>query len=79
VNIATGIPKSVLDMAEAMAAEIDPAITARVTGTFRAADVRHVFASPARAESVLGWCARIRFADGMRELAAQAPTVTALH
>jgi dTDP-L-rhamnose 4-epimerase len=78
VNVATGIPKSVFDMAAAMAAEIDPAITPRVTGRFRAADVRHVFASPARAATVLGWCARIPFADGMRELAAEAPTVSAL-
>jgi dTDP-L-rhamnose 4-epimerase len=69
LNIATGIPKSVLDMATAMAEVIDPAITPRVTGTYRPTDVRHVFASPERAESVLGWRARIPFADGMKELA----------
>lgn len=69
LNVATGIPRSVLDMAVAMAEAIDPALTPRVTSTYRPTDVRHVFASPERAESVLGWRARIGFAAGMRELA----------
>ncbi len=43
-----------------------------VTGQYRLGDVRHVFASAARAEDVLGFRAREDFAEGMREFA-QAP------
>jgi dTDP-L-rhamnose 4-epimerase len=32
-------------------------------------DVRHVVAGPVRAESELGYSARVSFADGMREFA----------
>jgi dTDP-L-rhamnose 4-epimerase len=68
-NIASGTPKSVLDMATAMSKEIDPTLPPRVTGAFREGDVRHVFASPRRAEQILGWTARVSFTEGMTEFA----------
>jgi dTDP-L-rhamnose 4-epimerase len=68
-NIATGTPRSILDMALAMAGRIDPALSPRVTGAFRRGDVRHVFASPLRAQQTLGWRAQVDFDEGMRELA----------
>jgi dTDP-L-rhamnose 4-epimerase len=40
-----------------------------VTGDFRLGDVRHVFASPRRAERELGFRARVPFEDGMRSFA----------
>ena len=39
-----------------------------VTGDYRIGDVRHVVASPLRAEKELGFSARVEFADGMRAL-----------
>jgi dTDP-L-rhamnose 4-epimerase len=70
-NVASGTPRSVGDMAEALSSAMDgPA--PRTTGEFRLGDVRHVFASAARAESGLGFRASIGFTEGMAEFA-QAP------
>ncbi len=71
LNVASGEPRTVLDMARALAAAIGAGgPEPRVTGEYRRGDVRHVVASPARARDVLGFRAQIPFADGMRELAA---------
>ncbi|MEU9836866.1 NAD-dependent epimerase/dehydratase family protein [Streptosporangium sp. NPDC048047] len=65
-NIASGEPHTVGEMALALAGEGDgPAPV--VTGEYRLGDVRHIVASPLRAEAELGFRASIRFADGMRE------------
>jgi dTDP-L-rhamnose 4-epimerase len=40
-----------------------------VTGEFRAGDVRHVVASPQRAQRELGFHARVDFAEGISEFA----------
>jgi dTDP-L-rhamnose 4-epimerase len=71
LNVATGVPRTVGDMAAALARAMDgPA--PEVTGAWRGGDVRHVFASTDRAREVLGFSAGIGFEDGMREFA-QAP------
>lgn len=67
-NIASGEPRTVLDMASALAA-VMKGPQPLVTGHFRAGDVRHVVASPDRARRELGFIARVTFEDGMRELA----------
>jgi dTDP-L-rhamnose 4-epimerase len=67
-NVASGTPHTVGDMAWALADAFggpDP----QVTGQYRIGDVRHVVASPARAEAELGFRARTRFEDGVREFA----------
>jgi dTDP-L-rhamnose 4-epimerase len=69
-NIASGEPHSVGEMASALAAAFGPsAPPPEITGRFRLGDVRHVFASTDLAVRVLGFTARIRFADGMQEFA----------
>ena len=68
-NVASGEPRSVGEMAEALAS----AFGARpgderwpeVTGTYRLGDVRHVFASTVRARDELGFAATVPFDDGM--------------
>jgi dTDP-L-rhamnose 4-epimerase len=68
-NIASGTPRTVLDMAEAIARAVggpEP----QVTGEWRAGDVRHVFASARRALERLGFTASEDFDAGMREFAA---------
>jgi dTDP-L-rhamnose 4-epimerase len=67
-NIASGRPHTVGDMARALADAFggpEPV----VTGEYRIGDVRHVVASPVRAEKELGFTARVEFADGMRQFA----------
>ncbi|MGI8801253.1 MAG: NAD-dependent epimerase/dehydratase family protein [Solirubrobacteraceae bacterium] len=68
-NIASGRPRSIGEMAGALAraagADAPPPVT---TGEYRLGDVRHVFASPARAAAGLGFRATEDFDLGMREL-----------
>jgi dTDP-L-rhamnose 4-epimerase len=42
-----------------------------VTGAWRLGDVRHVVASPRKAAEGLGFTAKVNFAAGLAELAAQ--------
>jgi dTDP-L-rhamnose 4-epimerase len=67
-NVASGTPRTVGEMAEALAdAAGDDAPRPLVTGEFRLGDVRHVFASADRAERVLGFRATEDFQQGMAE------------
>ena len=69
-NVASGTPRRLLDMADAIADAFGPdAPRPEVVGGWRAGDVRHVFASPDRARVELGFSARVDFRAGMRDLA----------
>jgi len=68
-NVGSGAPRTVGDMAQALAAALrgpDPV----VTGGYRLGDVRHITADSSRLRAELGWTARVDFSDGMAELAA---------
>jgi dTDP-L-rhamnose 4-epimerase len=71
LNIASGAPRSVGEMARTLA-DVSGSDAPRpvVTGEWRAGDVRHVFASPDRAREALGFDAAEEFDAGMREFAA---------
>lgn len=70
LNVASGRPRTVLDMANALADATGPgAPRPEVVGGYRLGDVRHVVASPRRAAEVLGFEAAIGFEDGMAEFA----------
>jgi dTDP-L-rhamnose 4-epimerase len=78
-NVASGSPRTVGEMAAALAAAMDgpPPV---LTGQFRAGDVRHVVALPERARQELGFTASVGFAQGMAEFARaplRAPATTA--
>jgi dTDP-L-rhamnose 4-epimerase len=68
-NVASGTPRSVLDMAVALAAAIPDAPAPEVTGEFRLGDVRHVFASTDSAREQLGFVANEDFTAGVAEFA----------
>jgi dTDP-L-rhamnose 4-epimerase len=68
LNIASGDPHTVGEMAAALAAAMDGP-RPELVGGWRPGDVRHVVASPALAADRLGFRARVAFADGMAELA----------
>jgi len=77
-NIASGTPRSVGEMATALADAAGPDAPAPVTTRqFRLGDVRHVFASAERAANELGFEAREEFAKGMVEFAAAPLRATA--
>jgi dTDP-L-rhamnose 4-epimerase len=70
LNVASGSPRTIGTMASAISAAFGEGAPAPVvTGDFRLGDVRHVFASPARAERELGFRARVGFERGMRAFA----------
>ncbi|MGA2010333.1 MAG: NAD-dependent epimerase/dehydratase family protein [Solirubrobacteraceae bacterium] len=69
-NVASGTPRSVGEMAGALADAFgEHAPRPQVTGEFRLGDVRHVFASAARAERDLGFSAVEGFEQGVAEFA----------
>lgn len=69
VNVATGAPHTIVQMAAALCDSFGPGAPRPViTGRYRLGDVRHVFASPDRAETLLGFRAEIGFDEGMAEL-----------
>ncbi len=66
LNVASGTPHTVLDLATVLAATAGPgAPLPRVVGGARPGDVRHIVASPARAAAALGFTAETDFADGI--------------
>ncbi len=73
VNVGSGTPHTVADMAEALAAAMGSqpgdARWPRITGTYRLGDVRHVHASTARAENDYGLRPSTTFEAGMSEFA----------
>ena len=63
VNVASGRPVTVLDVATALSAGSD--LEPVVTGEYRLGDVRHVVASPERAREVLGFSAAVLPSEGL--------------
>jgi dTDP-L-rhamnose 4-epimerase len=66
-NVCSGTPRTILDMAEALRPADGP--RPQVVGGYRLGDIRHVFASPARATAELGFTAQVGFETGMDEFA----------
>ncbi|MEU9845045.1 NAD-dependent epimerase/dehydratase family protein, partial [Actinomadura sp. NPDC048032] len=67
-NIASGDPRTVGDMAGALA-DVFGGPRPRVTGDYRLGDVRHIVARPDRARRELGFRPRVPFAEGVAEFA----------
>jgi dTDP-L-rhamnose 4-epimerase len=68
VNVGVGAPLTIIQVARLLAGRLGVDIDPEVTGKFRAGDIRHCWADPARAERLLGFTARIPLADGVAEL-----------
>jgi dTDP-L-rhamnose 4-epimerase len=68
VNLGTGVPTSVLDVARVLARGLGKDVEPELPGRYRAGDVRHCYADPSRARELLGFEPEIAFEDGMREL-----------
>ena len=69
LNVASGTPRSVAEMAAALADSFGPDAPRPVTtGEWRFGDVRHVFASSERAAAELGFRAEEEFTAGMSAL-----------
>src|SRR5579884_27133 len=70
VNLGTGRPTSILEVARTIAAGLGKDIEPEVVEQYRAGDIRHCFADTRLAEELLGFRAEIPFEAGMRDLLA---------
>jgi len=68
LNIGSGHPITIDDVARQLTRCLDASIPAEITGKYRAGDIRHCFADISAARRVLGYKPRYRFADGIVEL-----------
>lgn len=69
VNVGSGQPRSVLDVAVALARAIDRTdVEPEITGRCRIGDARHCFADLTLAREVLGYEPQVDFEEGVREL-----------
>jgi dTDP-L-rhamnose 4-epimerase len=69
INLGTGRPVSVTQIAEQLADALGVELEPGVTGRFRAGDIRHCFADPSLAGELLGFSASVSLEDGMNDLA----------
>jgi dTDP-L-rhamnose 4-epimerase len=69
VNVCSGRPISILEVATALCEARDGALSPVITGQYRGGDVRHIVADPTRAEQVLGFRAAVDPLEGLREFA----------
>jgi dTDP-L-rhamnose 4-epimerase len=70
LNLGTGVPTSVLQIAEVIARGLGKAIEPEVVEQYRAGDIRHCYADTRLAEELLGFRAEIPLEHGMQDLLA---------
>lgn len=68
VNIGSGRPITIREVASAMARELEREVTPDVTGRYRAGDIRHCYADISLARKLLGYAPKYEFRDGVGEL-----------
>jgi dTDP-L-rhamnose 4-epimerase len=68
LNIGSGDPISVSEVATALSSALGVEIDPELTEKYRAGDIRHCFADISLAKKVLGYEPKIKFAEGVREL-----------
>jgi dTDP-L-rhamnose 4-epimerase len=69
LNIGSGEPVSIREVALALSLALRVQIPAALTEKYRAGDIRHCFADISAARGFLGYEPKVRFAEGMRDLA----------
>ena len=69
INIGSGRPYAVLEVADMLAVVLGKSIESDVCGKYRVGDIRHCFADISLARRVLGYQPRVSLEDGLVELA----------
>lgn len=69
INVSSGRRLEIGELARRLAEELAPGVAPRISGEFRAGDIRHCFADPGRAARLLGVQAERPLDDGLAELA----------
>jgi dTDP-L-rhamnose 4-epimerase len=68
LNIGSGEPISICEVAAELARAMDSEIAAELTQKYRAGDVRHCFGDISAAHKFLGYAPQVRFTDGLKDL-----------
>lgn len=68
INIGTGEPHSILEVAKILIEKINKSVSYEVVGKARKGDIRHCYADIARAKELLGFSPRISFEEGIKDL-----------
>lgn len=69
LNIGSGEPVSIREVAAALAEALQSEVPSELTEKYRAGDIRHCFADISAARAHLGYVPRVRFVDGIKNLA----------
>ena len=69
INIGSGTPISILDVASSLARALRSSTFSEITAKYRAGDIRHCFADISKARELLGYEPRVSFDEGMMQLA----------
>ncbi len=77
MNIGSGQPTTIKDVALNLARLMDKEIRPKITGEFRKNDIRHCYADTSLAKKILGWRPKVSFNQGMTELIVWSQTVAA--
>lgn len=67
-NIGSGVPRTVLEVADSVIEAVSARVEPLVTGKYRCGDIRHCFADISKARELLGYTPQVKFEDGLREL-----------
>jgi dTDP-L-rhamnose 4-epimerase len=70
LNVGTGVPTSIVAVAETIARGLGKEIEPELVGKYRAGDIRHCYADTSLAQQLLGFRAEIPFEAGMQDLLA---------
>lgn len=70
VNVGSGRPRTILDVALRLARIMDVDVEPEITGEYRVGDIRHCFADISRARERLAYRPAMDFDEGLAELAA---------
>jgi dTDP-L-rhamnose 4-epimerase len=68
VNLGTGTPTTVLDIARILAERLGLEIEGEIVDQYRAGDIRHCYADTGTAERLLGFRASVSLEEGMKDL-----------
>jgi dTDP-L-rhamnose 4-epimerase len=68
LNIGSGDPIPIREVAAALAQSLKTYIPAEITGKYRAGDIRHCFADITAARELLGYQPKVKFSEGVKQL-----------
>jgi len=68
LNIGSGKPVSIGEVAEILAAALPGDIAPELTGKYRSGDIRHCFGDISAARNLLGYAPQVNLAEGMEDL-----------